>query len=300
MLRLHSLQATRRRLLDRYRALVTHSEHMRQEYIKHGYPADRIFNFTYYVGRGRSEPLVAIQGTRAGANGQRTTPTWKGASGDGEHRLLFLGRMDRLKGGGTLLSALRRVKTAFPGPLRVTFAGDGPERRAWEREARQVSAAHRDLVIEFVGWVGAERRRELLGACDLLVLPSLWPEPFGRVGLEAGLQGVPVVAFAVGGIPEWLRDGVNGYLAPGDPPTAGGLAEAILRALRDSRTEMREGARRIADEFSIENHLAHLELVFAKVLGDDWRAGIHEDDPGRSSPSAVTLAHSPDPDVASR
>ena len=67
---------------------------------------------------------------------------------------------------------------------------------------------------------------------DVVVMPSLWPEPFGLVGLEANRRGVPVVAFATGGIPEWLHDGVNGCLAPGDPPTADGLADALIRCIR--------------------------------------------------------------------
>ena len=50
------------------------------------------------------------------------------------------------------------------------------------------------------------------------MVPSIWPEPFGQVGPEAGLYGVPAAAFAVGGTPSWLTDGVNGRLAPGDPP----------------------------------------------------------------------------------
>ena len=68
---------------------------------------------------------------------------------------------------------------------------------------------------------------------DLLVVPSIWPEPFGQVGPEAGLYGVPVAAFAVGGTPSWLTDGVNGLLAAGDPPTAAGLAESIVGCLAD-------------------------------------------------------------------
>ena len=63
----------------------------------------------------------------------------------------------------------------------------------------------------------------LLAQSDLLVLPSLWPEPFALVGLEAARHRLPVAAYAVGGIPDWLTSGENGYLAPGDPPTVDGL-----------------------------------------------------------------------------
>ena len=73
----------------------------------------------------------------------------------------------------------------------------------------------------------------------MLVVPSLWPEPFGLVGLEAARHRLPVAAFAVGGIPDWLRPGVNGYLAPGDPPTPGGLADAIIACLKDPETHAR-------------------------------------------------------------
>ena len=61
-----------------------------------------------------------------------------------------------------------------------------------------------------------------MASADLLVVPSLWPEPFGLVGLEGARSRLPAAAFAVGGIPDWLRSGVNGYLAPGDPPTPAG------------------------------------------------------------------------------
>ncbi len=108
---------------------------------------------------------------------------------------------------------------------------------------------------------------ELLDSCDLQVVPSLWPEPFGLVGPEAGLRGVPAAAFSVGGVPDWLIDGVNGYLAPGDPPTATGLAEAIVRCLRDpsEHAELRKGAVKIAEQFSIKSHLVALMDVFEHV-----------------------------------
>ena len=90
------------------------------------------------------------------------------------------------------------------------------------------------MAIEFVGWVNAQQADVLLTDCDVLVLPSLWPEPFGLVGSEAARHGVPVVAFAVGGITEWLTDGVNGYLAPGDPPSAAASVDTQNRPVVDT------------------------------------------------------------------
>ena len=88
-------------------------------------------------------------------------------------------------------------------------------------------------MVEFAGWLNTEKKLDLLREADLIAVPSLWPEPFGLVGIEAGCYGVPAVGFAVGGIPDWLIPGQTGELAPGDPPTAAGLSEAIVRALAD-------------------------------------------------------------------
>jgi glycosyltransferase involved in cell wall biosynthesis len=79
---------------------------------------------------------------------------------------------------------------------------------------------------------------------------------------------VPVAAFDVGGIHDWLLDGVNGYLAPGNPPTAHGLAEAIIKSLRDPAIHARlcAGAVEVAQQFNIKNHLTALMEVFQSVI----------------------------------
>jgi glycosyltransferase involved in cell wall biosynthesis len=184
-------------------------------------------------------------------------------------RLLFLGRMELGKGGRTFLDALPPVRSRLGRPLHVTFAGDGPDRNAWESRAAPLRAPRQGLDITFVGWVDEARRNALLDQCDLLVVPSLWPEPFGLVGVEAGARGVPAAAFQVGGISEWLTDGVNGHLAPGDPPTAAGLAGAIINCLVDPlhHSRLRRGAVELAGRFSVAKHLEALLPLFERVAG---------------------------------
>ena len=98
-------------------------------------------------------------------------------------------------------------------------------------------------------------------------MPSVWPEPFGRSGPELGAMGVPSAAFAVGGIPEWLRDGVNGFLAAADPPTSESLADAIVRCLADGATyaRLRAGAIESTDRFTLERHVEELIRVFGEA-----------------------------------
>jgi glycosyltransferase involved in cell wall biosynthesis len=274
MLREYRRQSRRLELLSSYRAIVTHSNYMRFEYTKHGLACDRI-HYTYDTETIRTSPYPveecegldprspsaqAAETTGNASTGTRTTPSW---------RLLFMGRMDFLKGGRTFLEALPQVRAFLDRPLRVTFAGDGPDRQGWERQAEQVQAQNEGLQIEFVGWMNGSQRDSLFARCDLLVLPSLWPEPFGLVGPEAGLCGVPAAGYAVGGIPDWLTDGVNGHLAPGNPPTAAGLAEAIIKCLRDpcEYARLRHGATEVARRFSPKRHLVALLEVFEKAVG---------------------------------
>jgi glycosyltransferase involved in cell wall biosynthesis len=270
MLKLYGLQSKRLENLHCYNAIVTHSDHMLSDLIKHGLSPQYARNFPYYVQSvtaseksfNLSQPTDPLRVTQA-VEDQSLAPARRLT---GEWHLLFSGRMEYLKGGHIFIDALPQVAAALNKPLRVTFAGDGRARQDLERRAARVLSPK--LKIEFAGWVERQRIETLLKACDLLVVPSLWPEPFGLVGPEAGRFGVPVAAFDVGGIHDWLSDGVNGYLASGTPPTSKGLAKAIIKCLQDPaiHARLRQGAVEISQQFNIENHLAALMEVFAKAV----------------------------------
>jgi glycosyltransferase involved in cell wall biosynthesis len=175
--------------------------------------------------------------------------------------------MTSLKGGRILLDALPRVAWSLQRNLHVIFAGDGPERANWERHATRIKRSHPAVGIEFIGWANEDRLRVVFEQTHLLVVPSVWPEPFGLVGPEAGLYGVPAAAFKVGGIPDWLIDGVNGYLAPGDVPSSRGLAKAIIRCLQDSKlyANLCAGALEAARRLSMQLHLRELLPILEKA-----------------------------------
>ncbi len=164
-----------------------------------------------------------------------TFPAHTGGSG-----ILFAGRMTRSKGAQFLAEAVRDLDTA------ITFAGDGPERADLERHCPRAA---------FPGWLPQSELRALAAQHDVFVMPSVWPEPFGLAGLESGL---PVAAFASGGIPDWLTDGVNGRLAAS--LTAEALRCAIVDCLHNS-AQFCTTARARTAEFTLERHLAALVPV---------------------------------------
>jgi glycosyltransferase involved in cell wall biosynthesis len=242
-------QEKRLALLHDYDAIIVASEHMAREYEKYGL-RERVNVVPY--------PISEKENVGQTENGHSFKRKW---------RILFLGRMESLKGGAVLLDALPRVTRLLRVPLHVTFAGAGRFRAEWEQRAAQLASINSQVEFNFTGWLDETQRGAVLQECDLLVLPSLWPEPFGLVGLEAGMFGVPVAAFDVGGISEWLKDGINGVLAPGHPPRAAELAAAIARCLGDQDLygNLLQGARRQAQQFSMKKHLAGLLPVLTRV-----------------------------------
>jgi glycosyltransferase involved in cell wall biosynthesis len=226
-------------LFHRYACIVTGSSHMRFEYLANGAPEGRVHLISLF-------PTIT---------GQPAEPP-------DEFRLLFMGRMTTIKGGDLLIRAVADASRRFGGPVPLTMAGDGPQRAEWERLAAQLG-----VDATFPGWVDQDARADLFRGASLLAVPSVWPEPFGLVGLEAGVFGVPSVAFDVGGIRDWLTPGHNGYMLRNAPPSAGVLADALMFALRepDHLKRMRIAARQVATAFSLSLHTDTLETVLAQA-----------------------------------
>jgi glycosyltransferase involved in cell wall biosynthesis len=169
--------------------------------------------------------------------------------------------MTELKGGDILIHAMAGVARQLERPIPVVMAGDGPQRKMWER-----LAARERVDAVFTGWLDPAQRHAALSRAAVLAVPSVWPEPFGLVGLEAAAMGVPAVAFDTGGIRQWLRDGVSGLLLP---PSSGhaGLAAALSAVLRDPtrRAHLSAGALGAAREMSVDAQLAGLEQVLRRA-----------------------------------
>ncbi|MFF0709569.1 MULTISPECIES: glycogen synthase [Gordonia] len=143
----------------------------------------------------------------------------------------FVGRITRQKGVGHLIAAAHHFDPAIQLVL-CAGAPDTPEIAAQTEAAVAELAAARDGVYWVREMLPLPRIREILTAADVFVCPSVY-EPLGIVNLEAMACQTAVVASAVGGIPEVVRDNVTGRLVPYDPTDAVGFERGIAEAVND-------------------------------------------------------------------
>ena len=175
-----------------------------------------------------------------------------------EKQLLFVGRIQRLKGLDLLLQSFRKLLDGWrhgPSP-RLTIVGGGvpdeepnPESVEIVRLKRVAEELGLDGLVRFAGAVPHDELPSYYSAADVVVVPSLY-ESFGLVALEAMACGTPVVASRVGGLQWTVRDGKTGYLVSG--ATVDGFASAATALLADESLRMRmsRSAVQVAQGFS--------------------------------------------------
>ena len=170
----------------------------------------------------------------------------------------YIGRMIAAKGIFTLADAAERFLPADAG-ARLVWAGDGEDSAALRARIEQSAHASRH---RFLGWAGDPAA--LYPALDILAVPSIYPEPFGRVAVEAQAAAVPVVASLAGGLPEtFIADSTGVGVAPGD---ADALASALLALMADRERRRRMGAAGrdwVSARFSLERIGEDFEQLLA-------------------------------------
>jgi colanic acid/amylovoran biosynthesis glycosyltransferase len=177
-----------------------------------------------------------------------------------ELRLLCIGTMYEVKGHRYLLDACRRLADSEV-PFVCRLIGDGPDRAALETRAEELGIGHQ---VEFVGRCTRSEVARAIRQADVVVVPSV-PTQEGRregipvVCMEGMAGGAAVVASRISGIPELVKDGVDGLLVPPRDVTA--LAEALARLHRDPELRRRlaeAGRRRVAQDYDLDRSTAHL------------------------------------------
>jgi len=174
--------------------------------------------------------------------------------------VLYVGQIIRGKGVDLLLQALAQV----PGDWHATIVGTGNHLDACKALAEALGIAAR---VTFAGWVPHSALEPYYARAAICIVPSRWPEPFGMVGVEAMARGRPVVGFAVGGIPDWLDDGVTGILAPEADSGAMGAAIAGLLADPQKAAALGEaGLARVRERFQPDQYLDRLMHILGEAV----------------------------------
>ncbi|GAB3317531.1 hypothetical protein GCM10027299_08930 [Larkinella ripae] len=176
MLALHNLLPTWQQI----DAFVSVSQFVRQKLITGGFPADKIYvkpNFVY--------PDPGISPTK-------------------ENYIVYVGRLQTEKG----IEHLLKAHSLLGSSVHLKIIGEGP------LSPEVIKYAEKNNV-EYLGKLSLLDTYDVIGKARILVIPSLWHEPFGRVVIEAYAKGTAVIGSRMGGIPELIKDGVTGYTYEG-------------------------------------------------------------------------------------
>lgn len=172
----------------------------------------------------------------------------------------MIGRLEHVKGPEYFIEAAKLVIERFP-KVNFLIVGEGALRNKLESRSKDLGIS--DKLI-FTGW--REDIPEILATLDILVLPSL-NEAVGRILLEAGAFGIPVVATNIGGVPEIVRDNESGILIP--PKDADRLAETIILLSEDKekRQKMGKAAKNwVDDKFSAETMVDKISNLYQEAM----------------------------------
>lgn len=173
-------------------------------------------------------------------------------------RILFAARVYSEKGLDLMLRAVARLDRR---DVSIDVVGDGPGIMPARSLAKRLGLSSS---IVFHGW--QQDVEPFYRRASLLVVPSRLAEPFGIVGIEAMAHARPVVAFAVGGIPDWLQDGVTGFLVPPEDVEEMAWRVGELIDHPDRCRSMGLAGRSIVQErYTIQAHLGHLVALYRQV-----------------------------------
>jgi glycosyltransferase involved in cell wall biosynthesis len=223
----------------KYRKIVVMSEFIKNGLLECGIPGESIVCNPYFTPEVKDLP-AAVAGVR-------------------KKNLLFIGRLISSKGPHILIQSLiPLLKTGED--LHLDIIGDGAMK---EELIGMVEKAGISDKVSFHGWLSKERINSFLQDCYLVLFPSLYPEAFGIVGIEAMMWAKPVIAFDVGGVSSWLENGGTGFLVNvGDRQSMRERAQLLLNDV-SLYAQMSARARKVAlERFTPAIHLGRLLEIF--------------------------------------
>lgn len=181
------------------------------------------------------------------------------------YRLTYIGRVEEIKGIHLLIAAVKKFLEHHY-PVKLWIIGDGEQRLKLEEQAAKLNLG------DTIDFLGTQRNiAEYLSQTDVFVYPSICEEVFGISIVEAMSYGVPCVSNRVGGIPEIIVNGVNGYIS--EEKTGEGVFDAIKKILdkyKDGTAiELKENCLKTAEKFSIEYTILGLKKVYGDLVEYD-------------------------------
>jgi D-inositol-3-phosphate glycosyltransferase len=193
----------------------------------------------------------------------------------GERIILFVGRLQPLKGVDTLIQAATRLRLrdiSAQHPVHLVVVGGNPNGTGEDTDAElaRLQGLTRDLCMDrmvvFLGQRDQDKLPYYYSAAEVVVMPSHY-ESFGMVALEAMACGTPVVASQVGGLAYLVQDGVTGFVVPDQDPEV--LADRLTLLLGDAELRRRMGkqAAAYARTFDWENVAVQIADVYRSLLG---------------------------------
>lgn len=178
------------------------------------------------------------------------------------YRLLYLGRLDKFKGIEFAIFAMPIILKEYPKTI-LTIVGEGNYKNQLIKYVKKLKL---EKNVQFIPWQKTETINKNYENANIILMPSIWPESFGKVGVEAMSVGRPVIASHVGGIPEWLIDGKTGYLVePGNPYI---LADKVIKLFRDTNLllQMSLDACNHAKLFSVKQQSQKIEQIYKTLI----------------------------------
>lgn len=173
------------------------------------------------------------------------------------------GKFHPVKGQDVLIRALALLKREIPS-IQAEFLGAGPQLDDCRRLAREMDV---DRHCTFAGWVAHDAVLRGMASAQVTVVPSR-AEAFGYVNVESMSVGAPVVASRVGGIPEIIRDGIDGFLVPpGDPVALAEKLKWLLLHPAEAQEIGRQARRRFLESFELSRVLPRQVEWLEQIAG---------------------------------
>jgi glycosyltransferase involved in cell wall biosynthesis len=177
------------------------------------------------------------------------------------NNILFSGRIVREKGLGVLIDAMREIVKVNPS-IELCVIGNGPE---LEKYKQSVEIYRLQGNVKFLGYIDNQKIGDYIIKTTLVVVPSIYEEPFGLSGIEAMSIGRPVVGSSIGGIPEWLNERGGKLVSPNNPAE---LSKTIIELLSNKENLIRisKSAHIEAQKYSIDKRVKEIEKVYLALL----------------------------------